>query len=94
MRFTVKALSAIASAGILLVTHPGAAHAAQGDLYIGKKRIENAVGCYPYRGGPVKNSTTGPVTFWTGHSCNGRQTTMLMSGFALLRAQGRSILVP
>jgi hypothetical protein len=95
MRFTARALGALAAAGILVVTHPGAALAAEGNLYIGKKRIENPTNnrCYPYKRSPVRNSTTGYVAFYSGYGCTGRLTAILLPDSALLRVSARSLRV-
>jgi len=95
MRFTARALGALAAAGILAVTIPGAAYAADGDLYIGKKRIENPSNsrCYPYNRGPIKNATDGIVVIYSGYGCKGRATVILLPYGSVLRAYGRSLAV-
>ena len=93
MRFTARALGALAVAGILAVTHPGAAYAVDGNLYLGKKRIEDPSDyrCYPYNQGPVRNSTDGYLAFYSGYGCSGRRVILMYPDSALLRAQARSI---
>jgi len=95
MRFTARAFGALAVAGILAITNPGTAFAANGNLYIGKKKIENPTNgrCYPYRRSPVRNSTTGYVAFYSGYGCTGRLTAILLPDSALLRVSARSLRV-
>lgn len=95
MRFTARAFGALAAAGIIVATLPGAAYAADGDLYIGKKRIENPTNsrCYPYNRGPIRNATDGIVVVYSGYACKGRATVILLPYGSALRVYGRSLAV-
>lgn len=95
MRFTARAFGALAVAGILAITNPGTAFAANGNLYIGKKKIENPTNgrCYPYRRSPVRNSTDSYIIFYSGYGCTGRMTAILLPDSALLRVSANSIYI-
>lgn len=102
MRFTVRALGALAVSGMLAVTHPGVADAAvqhrpevPGNVYVGRKKIENPLlnNCYYYGGGPIKNATTGTLIIYSDRKCNGIPLVTLMRGAYVFRASGRGFII-
>lgn len=83
MRSMAKALGACAAAAMLALATPGAAHAAQGVLFIDRVPQHDPSGCYPlgdFAPSEIANFTDEVAWVWSGPFCNGRVTQEVRPG--------------
>ncbi|MEO3784455.1 hypothetical protein ABGB12_14055 [Actinocorallia sp. B10E7] len=93
MRFTARALGALAAAGILVITHPGAAFASDGYLRIGKRIYgePNNGDCHGYNRNLIKNATDGYVAIYSGYGCKRKIKAVLTPYSYAIGISGKSV---
>ncbi|MEV5752694.1 hypothetical protein AB0L00_33180 [Actinoallomurus sp. NPDC052308] len=93
MRRIVTALGALPLGGLLTLTVPTAAHAADGKLIISHKTYKNPSGCYGSDRGPlrVSNKTDHPALIFNKPDCKGWPAWILRPGQSVAWESGLSV---
>ena len=93
MRRIATALGALPIAGLLTLTVPTAAHAADGKLIINHKTYKNPSGCYDSDSRPlrVNNKTDQPALIFNKPNCKGWPAWVLRPGRSIAWESGLSV---